>query len=259
MTSEHYNATVISRAQIAPGLIILRIRPDELPYRFNAGQYTVLGLEICAPDGDDRRLCRRAYSIASGSNENEFLEFYLTHVTTGELSPHLCALQPGDRVHVGRKATGMFTLDRVPPDRHVLLVATGTGLAPYVSMLRSHLECGGPRQFVVLHGARYSWDLGYRAELSDLAGRCPNFHYIPAITRPQEDPSWNGPCGYLQDLVTSGIVTEKTGLDVKPEVMHVFLCGNPQMIETARERLFKLGFEPDVKKTIGTLHVEEYW
>jgi ferredoxin--NADP+ reductase len=90
------------------------------------------------PEGDPTSaggdtLIRRAYSIASSSRADEFLEFYLTLVTSGELTPRLFHLQANDRVYVGPKAVGVFTLDRTPGDRHVLLVGTGTGLAPYVS------------------------------------------------------------------------------------------------------------------------------
>jgi len=84
-------------------------------------------------------------------------------------------------------------------------VGTGTGLAPYVSMLRSELACGGPRRFIVLQGARYSWDLGYRAELAVLARRCPNLIYIPVISRATGDPTWRGPIGHLQTRLFPGL------------------------------------------------------
>ncbi len=266
-----YNATVSQRADIAPGLIILRVAPDNLPYRFEAGQYTTLGMkrsaprvveaeeEPAAPDESPDKMLRRAYSIASSSRADQYLEFYLTLVESGDLSPRLFALEPGDRLHVGPKAAGVFTLDRVPEGFHALLVGTGTGLAPYISMLRSELVCGGPRHFVVLHGARFSWDLGYRAELSAWARRCPNVTYLPAITRPAQDPSWNGLTGYLQEVLVSGAVTEASGIPLDPAHLHVFLCGNPGMIEAARARLVELGFTPDQRGEVGNIHVEEWW
>jgi len=284
MPGPDYNATVIQRVEIAPGLIILRVRPDELPFRFQAGQYTVLGLRRSAPrvpqaeaeEGEDsrrhgsggeasglradpERMIRRAYSIASSSHAHEYIEFYVTLVSSGELSPRLFALRVRDRLYLGTKATGVFTLDRVPPGLHAVLVATGTGLAPYMSMLRTELECGGPRRFVVLHGARFSWDLGYRAELSALARHCPNLIYLPVISRPKEDPSWSGWSGYLQDLLLSPMVEERAGFLLRPEHAHVFLCGNPAMIEAAKPLLIGRGFVPDRRKEVGSLHVEEYW
>jgi len=209
------------------------------------------------PDPD--KLIRRAYSIASGSQSDEFLEFCITVVMSGDLTPRLFNLGIKDRIYVGPKAVGMFTLEKAPRDHHVILVATGTGLAPYVSMLRSDLECGGTRRIVVLHGARCSWDLGYRTELTSLARHCPNFTYLPVITRPQEDPTWRGRTGYLQELLFSGVIEEATDLQLVPDNFHVYLCGNPGMIEAVIERLSTRGFVRDRGHDIGTLHTEEYW
>jgi len=264
-----YNATVIQRIEVAPGLIILSVAPDEKGLAFKAGQYTVLGLRRSAPrqeesdpeeaPGGPDTMIRRAYSIASSSRADEFLEFYVTLVQSGELTPRLFRLAVKDRLYMGPKATGIFTLNRVPEDRHVLLVATGTGLAPYMSMLRSDLVCGGPRRFVVLHGARHSWDLGYRNELASLARLCPNMTYLPVVSRAKDDPTWKGLSGYLQDALASGIVEERTRLPLSPESFHVFLCGNPGMIGAAKDLLIPRGFVPDKSGAPGTLHTEEYW
>jgi len=153
----------------------------------------------------------------------------------------------------------VFTLDRIPPGHHALLVATGTGLAPYMSMLRSELSDGGPRCFVVIHGARISADLGYRKEISALARQYTLLTYIPAVSRPHEDPTWSGRSGYLQDVLLSGIIEERAGRVVSPEHFHVFLCGNPKMIEAATARLIDRGFVKDKPREPGTLHTEEYW
>jgi ferredoxin--NADP+ reductase len=307
MAAAEYNATVVQRVELAPGLIILRIVPDTLRLEFTAGQYVVLGLKASEPrideaepdqlsyrpadDGaatggtipaageaptgpsaesaaeraittalpDPDKMIRRAYSIASHSRSDEFLEFYITIVMSGDLTPRLFNLGIKDRIYVGPKAVGMFTLAKAPRDHHVILVATGTGLAPYVSMLRSDLECGGTRRIVVLHGARCSWDLAYRTELTSLARHCPNLTYIPVITRPQEDPTWRGRTGYLQDVLLSGAIEEATDLELLPANYHVYLCGNPGMIETVIERLSVRGFVRDRGHDIGTLHTEEYW
>ena len=294
-----YNATVVSRVEVAPGLVIMRVVPDKLPFEFKAGQYVVLGLKASEPRIDESekdappvllaadagavvgtpesqwavdaqaesvaraaadpdRMIRRAYSIASESRADEYLEFYLTVVMSGDLTPRLFSLKIRDRLYVGPKAVGVFTLDKAP-GKHILMIGTGTGLAPYMSMLRSELVCGGPRQFVIVHGARYSWDLGYRTELTGLARHCPNFHYMPVITRPQEDTTWRGRSGYLQNLIASGAIEEETGLELTPEHFDIFLCGNPGMIETVIELALARGFVRDKGHDIGTLHTEEYW
>lgn len=272
-----YNATVVQRVDVAPGLMILRVVPDELPFSFEAGQYTVLGLKQSAPswvppdgsagapgagpsDADPEKMIRRAYSVASSSRSDEFIEFYLALVPSGELTPRLFALKARDRLYIGPKATGMFTLKRVPTDRHIYLVGTGTGLAPYMSMLRSEVQCGGPQRVVVLHGARVSYDLAYRTELMTLTHLCSNITYFPVISIPEEDPTWRGLTGFLQDVLLDGRVEESSGVPVRPDHAHVFLCGNPLMIESTTKRLVEeRGYTRDEKKTIGTLHLEEYW
>jgi ferredoxin/flavodoxin---NADP+ reductase len=253
-----YNATVAQRVEIAPGFMILRVVPDQLPFTFQAGQYTVLGMKGAAPDSE--KLVRRAYSIASSSRADEYLEFYLALVPSGELTPKLFDLQVRDRLFMGVKATGMFTFARVPRDKHVILVATGTGLAPYMSMLRSEVECGGAQKVVVLHGARFSWDLAYRNELMTLSQNCSNISYLPVVSRGEDDPIWGGLTGFLQDVLFSGEVERRTGIPLDPAQTHVFLCGNPLMVDAAKARLVaERGYLPDHKKEVGTLHLEEYW
>jgi ferredoxin/flavodoxin---NADP+ reductase len=268
-TTNPYNAVVVGREEINPQLLILRVQPDAPLFDFIPGQFGVLGLlgrearvpeaarEDVAPEPD--KLIRRAYSIASASVERRYLEFYLTLITSGQLTPRLFALQHGGRLFLGPKATGVFTLDRVPPAKAVILVATGTGLAPYLSMLRTMLVHDTQRRFVVLHGARFSWDLGYRAELESLARLRRNFTYLPSITRPEEDPHFRGHSGRIQTLLESGLVEKESGVPLDPALADVFLCGNPDMVATVKALLAAKGFKPDHGKGIGTIHVEEYW
>lgn len=269
MPAADYNATLLARTDVAPGLAIVRVATDTPLFQFRAGQYTVLGLRGDAPrlagavaeetPPAPDRLIRRAYSIASSSRAGEYLEFYVTLVPSGELTPRLFDLRPGGRLFAGSRATGVFTLDRVPPGSEVLLIATGTGLAPYVSMLRSDPACGDGRRVVVVHGARHSWDLGYRAELQALARARPDLDYLPVVSRPAEDPAWHGLTGHVQDVALSPSAAGRAGLALDPARLHVFLCGNPAMIEDARARLVERGFVQDRGRAPGNLHVEEYW
>lgn len=266
--AKDYNATVTSRLDINPFLIVLGIKPDQQPYSFKPGQYTVVGLKASTPrvegstpeanpkEGD--AVIQRAYSIAS-ANTSESLDFYLALVSHGELTPRLFTLQKGDRVYVGAKATGVFTLESVAPTKSLLLMATGTGLAPYISMLRTQLNEFKNRKVVVFHGVRHSSDLGYREELEELSKKHSNIIYMPVISQPAKDPSWKGQAGYLQDLLFSGVVEQKTGLKVTPDNFDVFICGNPAMIEASIEKLSAQGFILAKGRNPGTIHIEEYW
>ncbi len=305
-----YNATLVGRVEVAPGLGILRVAPDRLPFEFKPGQYVVLGLKASEPavgeaDADHRsvvawdglgvgpegqsavdaqaavvaesaadgdRMVRRAFCIASGSRSDQYLEFYLTLILSGELTPRLFNLAVGDRLYVGPKADGIFTLGKAS-NKHILMIGTGTGLAPYMSMIRTELgfrdngrqglravwQCNGSRKFVIAHGARYSWDLGYRTELMGLARHCSNFHYLPVVTRPEEDPDWRGRTGYLQNLIASRAIWKETGLEVTPDNFDVFLCGNPAMIDSVMAWAEARGFTRDRGHETGNLHAERFW
>ena len=264
-----YNATLTGREEINPQLLVLRVQPDRPLFDFKPGQFAVLGLlgreprvaEATPEDSppEPEKLIRRAYSIASSSVERRYLEFYLTLITSGQLTPRLFALKHGRRLFLGPKATGVFTLDRVRADKAVVLIATGTGLAPYISMLRTMLMKDTQRRYVVVHGARFSWDLGYRGELETLARLRPNLTYIPTITRQDQDPSFRGHAGRIQTLLEQGVVEREAGLKLDPSVADVFLCGNPDMITSVKSLLVARGFTPDHGKETGTIHVEEYW
>jgi ferredoxin--NADP+ reductase len=260
------------RIEITPWLIIMRVAPDGWPLpEFEPGQFAVLGLpgnaprhrlsdpEDSSPDPD--KLIRRAYSIASSSLARQYMDFYLALVGSGALTPRLFMLKMGDRVWLGPKIAGMFTLEQVPPDQNIVMIATGTGLAPFMSMLTTYLTCGPQdRHIAVLHGARNSWDLGYRAELENLAHLCGNFTYIPTISRPVNEPiPWTGHTGYVQDLWTRRLVARAWGFAPKPSNTHVFLCGSPGMIDQTEALLCQEGYREHTRKEPGQIHVERYW
>lgn len=267
-----YNAKVIQRIEIAPGLIIIRVAPEGELFDFKPGQYTVLGRKRKEPrclgsdpepeelqSRDPDEMIRRAYSIASSSLERKHLDIYLALVRSGELTPRLFNLQIGDPIYLGPKATGMFTLEQAPNHKHILMVSTGTGLAPYISMIRTHLRDHPDRVILVLHGARYSWDLGYRDELVTLSRVWPCLHYFGVVSRKESDSTWDGLNGYVQHYLEDRFVQEATGLSLTPDNFNAFLCGNPAMIEEAIQILEAKGFRRGDRKSPGEIHVEEYW
>jgi len=268
MASE-LNATVTMRYEINHGLLVLQVTPDEELPPFRAGQYTVLGLPGSAPrshyaeseepPADPDRLIKRAYSIASSSLQGRFFEFFVALVRTGALTPRLFALQQGDRIWLGRKVVGMFTLDDVPAGHDVIFVATGTGLAPYISMLRSRYAFDAGHRTVIVHGSRVSYDLGYRSELEGLAARYENVTYLPIIDEPHRDPGWTGEVGFVNKHFDDGRVEAALGHRLDPNTTSVFLCGNPQMIEGMREKLEGLGLRTHKRKDPGQIFIEEFW
>lgn len=271
MAVKELNAIVSQRIEVTPNLIKLRVVPDgwELP-DFKPGQYGVLGLpgstsrspladpEENLPDSD--KIIMRAYSIASSSVAKEYLEFYVGLVRSGSLTPRLLDLKPGDKLWMGPKFKGMFTLSEVPSEFNLVLAATGTGVAPYISMIRSELAEGARHRFAVIHGACHSSDLGYNDELKTLASANKNFTYLPILSHAHEEVvPWKGHEGFVQKLWTDGTVARAWGFQPTPENTHLFLCGNPLMIKAMLEILEKEGFKKHSKKESGQVHTEQFF
>jgi ferredoxin--NADP+ reductase len=268
--AEKYNATVAAIHHLTPDLFILKVKPDKPLAPFISGQYVLLGLSSNAPrrsgsepefkEQKPDRLVLRAYSIGSGGHETDLLEFYISVVWNGSLTTRLVGVKPGDRLNLGEKIRGYFTLEQVPKTQEwVVLAATGTGLAPYVSMMRAHALKAFPFRFVILHGAPHGWELGYLKELSLYAQFLPQVTYIPSITRPKEDPWWTGETGRITRYFDTPVLQERLGLEFDPKKTSVFLCGNPAMIADVGKVLEPRGYTVHKPDAPGSLHTEEYW
>jgi len=264
------NSVVTQVMRLSPLNIIIRVSPDgwEIP-NFEAGQFAVLYLPGSAArcknaqpvekEGDPKKMIRRAYSIASSSRNKEFIEFYITLVHNGELTPRLFSLEPGDKVGMTTKFTGMFTMEKAPKDANLVLIATGTGVAPYISMLRSNALANPNRNIAVLHGATNSWDLGYSSELSLLDSTFENFTYIPTVSRPtKEIVPWGGEIGRVQQIWSSKILDKRWNIELSADNTHLFLCGNPRMIDETISILETEGFTESKGKVEGQVHAEKW-
>lgn len=271
MNEPKLNSVVILRNEVSPWLNILQVVPDGWDFpEYTPGQYTTLGLfgsaprcAIAEPEScpiPPGKLIRRAYSIVSSPLNRQFLEFYLNLVPSGVLTPRLFTLKIGDRIWLSERVTGAFTFDHVPEGANVILIANGSGLAPYVSMLTTHLQFLTQRRVAVVHGVRHSWDLAYRSVLMAMQHLRANFTYLPVVSRPQMEPvRWSGAVGHVQDVWREGAIERAWGLRPSPEHTHVFLCGSPDMIDDMAQILATQRFSEDSHKQPGQVHVERYW
>lgn len=217
--------------------------------RFIPGQFFNVGLNL------NGGRVRRAYSAASAPHAP--LEFVISRVQEGQLTPSLFEIQVGQSVEIDDGATGFFTLDFLPPGVSDLwLVATGTGIGPYISMLRA----GALDQYervVLVHGARRATELTYGAELAAFASK-PGRFYVPALTGPGEVvPS--GLHGRIPALVRSAALDDSTGVSLDPERSHVLLCGNPDMIKDGIVALEERGLRRHKRREPGHITTEKYW
>ncbi len=115
------------------------------------------------------------------------------------------------------------------------------------------------RKYYVLHGARYSWDLGFRSELEALDHGCGTFAYLPTITAVDKDPSWKGHAGRIQKLIEDGTLENHLGSQPDPDSLSIFICGNPSMVTDVQRRFEEMGFRLHSRKEAGNLHIERYW
>jgi ferredoxin-NADP reductase len=171
----------------------------------------------------------RAYSIASAPSDGNRFELCLNLVHEGKFSPYLFHMKPGDTVEM-RSPLGQFVIRH--PERDAVLIATGTGIAPFRSILRGHLTATSPA-FTLLFGVRHEHSLMYRDEFEDMARRFENFRFLPTLTRP--GPQWSGRTGRVQAHLNEAI-GERRDVDV-------FLCGLKAMVDETRNILKDMGFD----------------
>lgn len=255
------NATVTAREDVSESVFLLRVKPDEPePPRFEPGQFVQAGLPLETPAKDGSgvmrlKLQKRSYSLASIPGAPEY-ELCLALVSGGRLTPALRKLESGARMFVDTRPLGRFTLEGLEPTRDLVLVATGTGVAPYVSMRRAYAGKSRWRRMVIVHGVRTPADLVYRKELEESAKKDPAFVYLPIVSREKDPVRWNGLTGRVQQALEQKRLKE---LDLSPKSCTVLLCGNPAMIDDTRELLEKRGFALDTPEKQGGLRFERYW
>ena len=195
-----------------------------------------------------------------------WLEFYSIVVPEGLFSPRMARLAPGDALYVEKAPYGFLTLERFAPGGDLWLLASGTGLSAYLSILRDPAVWNAYRRIILVHGVRTAEELAYREEIESLARRpdlASHFAadprklvYLPIATRealpgmPQER---------LTTLIADGRLEQLAGQALDPETAKIMLCGNPAMLADARKLLGERGFKPGRRGIPGNLAVENYW
>jgi ferredoxin--NADP+ reductase len=225
-------------------------------YRFVPGQFARLGVR--APEGD---VVWRAYSIAS-SPYDEHLEFFSVVVPGGAFTSRLSKLREGDEILVERKSYGFLTTDRFEAGRDLWMLATGTGLAPFLSILHDLATWESYDNLVLVQSVRPQPELAYEDlirgfESSEYyAELAHKLRYARIVTR-EPVP------GTLRDRVTkllaNGVLEENIGLRLDHERSRIMLCGNPEMVEDSRKLLIERGFRLSRRGEPGHLAVENYW
>jgi ferredoxin--NADP+ reductase len=247
---KHYHARVLQRRDVSPDLWTLRIDPGG-PFKYLAGQYATLGVE------HDGKKIERAYSIVSSPYEDA-LEIFVELVPHGDLTPNLFRLKEGDTLVCRKIAKGHFTLDLRSGRTQHLLVSTVTGIAPFVSFVRTLYRdwkngdspMPGDHKLFCLQGASRALELGYREELERHAAEVPWFKYVPTVSRPWEDSNWKGEKGRVDDLLRKYM----DAWELRPETTTAYLCGHPKMVENGRGILQRAGWKKDAMQEEAYFH-----
>jgi ferredoxin--NADP+ reductase len=247
--------TLLDVRPLTPNLFTLRTTRD-LGFRFRAGQFARLG--VTKADGST---VWRAYSMVS-SPYDEFLEFFSIVVPGGEFTSELSRLEVGDTLLVDRQAFGYLTLDRFVDGRDLWLLSTGTGVAPFLSILQDFEVWEKFERIILVYSVREARELAYQELIAGLAQRdylaefAHKLQFIATVTR-EEHPS--AMSGRITALIESGELERAASATLTAEHSRVMLCGNPQMIDDTRQLLKQREMHLSLSRRPAQVAVENYW
>jgi len=246
--SDWIEGKVVENIRWHDSLFSLKVEADISP--FKAGQFASLALDI-----DGERVAR-PYSFLSAPHQKP-LEFFFYTATGGVLSNALFELQPGDTLLVKNPANGFFILDEVPQSRDLWMIGTGTGIAPFLSMLNTDEAWEKFDNLVLLQGVRTAADLQYTEVMEGLGDQYgERFRYQPFVSREAVDGAIQG---RIPAAINDGSLEAAVGLEISIEHSQVMLCGNPDMVKDAVELLKARGLAKNLRRKPGQITTENYW
>lgn len=239
---------VVEYKQWSKTLYSLYVNSDIQP--FEAGQFVKIALEIKG------ELIGRPYSLVNPPDSRP-LEFYCVEVPNGPLSAHLVKLISGDEILVAPRAHGFMILDEVPQAKHLWLMATGTGVGPFLSILATDKPWHRFEQVVLVYAVRTLSDLSYQEHISQILAKHPGqFTFIPFLSR---EPSDFALSGRIPQAIIDGRLEAHVGIKISTENSQIMLCGNPQMVKDTTNALIDRGLKKHRRFDSGHITAENYW
>ena len=240
--------TVVDNIHWTENLYSLKIDADV--DTFIAGQFTSLALEI-----DGERI-DRPYSFLSAPGQSP-LEFFFYTATSGVLSNAMLELQAGDPIWLKKKPIGFFTLAAIPDSRDLWLFGTGTGIAPFFSILKTQEPWERFEKVILVHGVRANADLRYQELIENIqSDHGYRFQFKAFVTREDVPGAYRG---RIPAAITDGNLESDCGINLSPENSQIMLCGNPDMVKETVEALEKRGFKKNLPRNPGQVTAEYYW
>lgn len=240
--------TVIENQHWTERLFSLQVQADITA--FSAGQFVTLALDI-----DGERIAR-PYSFVNAPAEQP-LQFYATSVAKGQLSSQLQKLAAGDRVWIKAKAKGFFVLNEVPVADNLWLLCSGTGIGPFLSILKTMQPWKSYRQIVLVHAVSKAEDLNYRRDIDAIQqqhGRQLTVVYF--VSREQIK---NTLTGRIPEAISQGLLEQRVNIKLSSGRSQVMLCGNPDMVKDSLCVLKNRGFKQNLRRKPGQITIENYW
>jgi len=247
--SKWLEGRVVENRRWTEALFSLRVQAQPLP--FEAGQFVKLALDI-----DGERVAR-PFSFVNPP-QAPLLEFYGVVVPEGPLSPRLARLCAGDAIYLSTNPSGFLVLSEVPDAETLWLMSTGTGLAPFLSILCTETPWRRYRRVVLVHAARFANELVYRELLDDIARErgAERFRRVTFVSREAAAGSLSG---RIPAAIGDGRLEAAAGAQLRPENSQVMLCGNPDMLRDAGAALAARGMRKHRRRTPGQITVESFW
>lgn len=247
--AEWCKAKVIEIKAWTPALFSLVVQAPIHP--FTAGQFAKLSMNIAG------QRVQRAYSYVN-SPQDENLEFYLVEVPQGALSPSLHQLNIGETIEITPEAAGFFVVDEVPDCQTLWMLATGTAIGPYLSILQNKQGLERFEKIVLVHATRYSNDLSYWPLMQKLVDDYAGKLIIQAIT--SREPRPDALQGRIPQLIANGTLELAVRQVLSAETSHVMLCGNPQMVRETQQLLRdSRAMQRHLRRKPGHITSEQYW
>lgn len=245
---EARRGVIAARRCWTEGLLTLKLGCEIAPFR--PGQFINLGLDVGGVS------VRRSYSLASAPGQAP--EIFLNEVPGGALTPSLFALPVGTCVEIDPTPRGFFTLDYVPDASDLWMLATGTGLGPFISMLRSGEPQRRFERVILVHGVKRRAELAYAAELDALMSQS-NGAFTRVVSLTREAAAARELDGRIPAAIAEGRLETAAGAEISADRSHVMLCGNPGMIADATAALGLRRLRKHRPRTPGHVTTEKYW
>ena len=218
---------------------------------FTAGQFAKLSLTL------EGETVQRAYSYVNAPSQTP-LEFYLVHVPEGRLSPALLALKPGEEVLVTQEAAGYFVLEEVPDAKELWMIATGTAIGPYLSILQQGEDLERFDTIILVHAARHAADLSYIPLFEQLQQRYGDKLRIQTVV--SRENATGSLRGRVPALLDDGSLERAVDTQISAENSHIMICGNPEMVRETQKYLKEhRGLRKHLRRKPGHITSEHYW